>query len=421
MDDAQGNAVLERLERRRDEMVELLARLSRAESPTHEPEAVNGAVAILADELEGVGFLVRRLRGNGVGDHLFARPRHRRRGAPHQVLIGHVDTVWPLGTVQTMPVRLVGDALHGPGVYDMKGGLVQAVFALRALADLGLRPSVTPVVLINSDEETGSRTSSPVIRRLARGAARAFVLEPADGEAGKLKTGRKGVGRFEIRVSGRASHAGGSFEEGISAILELSHQVQRLFALNDPGRGITVNVGTIDGGLRPNVVAPEAWALVDVRAPTRAAARDVEREIKGLRPTLPGSRVEVEGGFGRQPMESSPRNRRLYETARRLGETLGVELPELRLAGGGSDANTTSQLTATLDGLGPVGAGAHAADEHVLVSSMPVRAALLALLLLQPAEARVSARSTPARRRRAQGSSAPSAPSAAASSRSRSA
>jgi glutamate carboxypeptidase len=385
VDTCRARAVLEHLDARRDDMVALLEGLARAESPTCEPEAVEAALEILVAELEQVGLVVRRVRARGAGDHLCARPRERRHGDPHQLLVGHVDTVWPLGTVRTMPVRRDGDLLFGPGVYDMKGGLVHVVFALRALRDLGLEPPVTPVVVVNTDEEVGSGTSATLIRRLARGAARAFVLEPAEGTAGKLKTGRKGVGRFEVRVRGRASHAGGSFDEGVSAILELSHQVQRLFALNDPARGVTVNVGTIDGGLRPNVVAPEAAAHVDVRAPTYARASEVQRQIMALQPMLPGSRVEVHGGFGRPPMEASPRNRRLCATARRLGGELGLDLPELRLAGGGSDANTTSQYTATLDGLGPVGGGAHAADEHVVVSSMPQRTALLALLLLEPA------------------------------------
>ena len=188
----------------------------------------------------------------------------------------------------------------------MKGGLVQIVFALRALRELGLRPSVTPVVFVNTDEEIGSRDSSRFIRLLARGAARAFVLESGEGADGKLKIARKGLGHFTVTVHGRSSHAGADFEHGISAILELSHQVQRLFALNDPARGITVNVGTIDGGLRPNVVAPQASAIVDVRVPTAAAARRLEQAVRGLTPVLEGATLEVEGGWGRPPMEALP-------------------------------------------------------------------------------------------------------------------
>ncbi|HEX7256205.1 MAG TPA: M20/M25/M40 family metallo-hydrolase, partial [Gaiellaceae bacterium] len=275
--------------------------------------------------------------------------------------------------------------LYGPGVYDMKGGLVQLVYALRALDELGAVPAVTPVVLLNSDEEVGSEDSVRWIRLLARGAVRALVLEPPSGAAGRLKTGRKGVGLFRLTVRGRAAHAGSSPEEGVSAILELAHQVERLFALNDPDRGITVNVGTIDGGLRANVVAPEAAALVDVRVPDAAAAVDAERAIRSAGPLPPGVRVCVDGEFGRPPMVATARNRALCDRARVLATRLGLDVEEAGLVGGASDANFTSELTATLDGLGALGDGAHAADEHVLLHALPERAALLGLLLLEPA------------------------------------
>jgi glutamate carboxypeptidase len=294
-----------------------------------------------------------------------------------------MDTVWPLGTIETMPVRRRGDDLLGPGVVDMKGGLVLMLFALRALAAHGLEPALTPVALVTSDEEIGSRESLPTIVRLARGARRAFVLEAAYGPSGKLKTARKGVGWFRLTVHGRASHAGVAPEEGLSAILELSHQIQRLFALNDPSRGVTVNVGTIDGGLRPNIVAPLASAAVDVRVPTHEAAAEVEAAIRALQPVGEGLALEVEGGLGRPPMEPTPRNRSLWLEAERLGGLLGLALDEAAV-GGGSDGNYASLYTATLDGLGPVGAGAHAVDERVAIPRLPERAALLALLLLAP-------------------------------------
>ncbi len=368
-----------------DELTELLLELVRAESPTDEPRAEADAVGLLADELDAVGYATRWVRGHGCGSHLYARPRQREHGAPHQLVVGHVDTVWPLGTLREMPVRLERGRLYGPGSYDMKGGLVQLVFALRALRHFSLEPAVTPVVLVNADEETGSLDSRRWIRLLARGADRAFVLEPPDGGDGKLKTGRKGVGRFKVSIAGRAAHAGSEPEEGVSAILELAHQVEELFALNDPSRGITVNVGTIDGGLRPNVVAPEALALVDARAPTPEAAAEVQRAILGLTPTRRGLTVHVEGEFGRPPMPASARNRALARRARVLARQLGLKVGEAGMVGGGSDANYTSELTATLDGLGALGAGAHAADEHVTLSALPERAALLALLLLEPA------------------------------------
>jgi glutamate carboxypeptidase len=381
----QGPELLTWLRGREQEMVELLERLVLAESPSQDPAAQRAPFSILAEELDRVGFAVRRIPGFDTGDHLYARPRARRRGAPFQLIVGHMDTVWPLGTVERMPLRREGDVLFGPGTHDMKAGLAQLVFALQALQAFELTPAVTPVAVVNSDEEIGSKSSQRVIRELARRAERAFVLEGGEQDQNRLKIARKGAGRFRISVRGRASHVGTSFEEGVSAILELSHQVQLLFALNDPERGITVNVGTVDGGLLPNVVAPEASASIGVRVPTAAAAAEVERAIRGLRPVLKGTSLEIEGRGGRPPMEPTRRNRQLLVTAQRLGMLLDLELEDAGLAGGASDANTTSLYTATLDGLGPAGDGGHAPDEHVSISSIAERAALLALLLLEPA------------------------------------
>ena len=276
-----------------------------------------------------------------------------------------------------------GNTLHGPGVFDMKGGLAQIVLALRTLRELGLEPPLTPVVLVNADEEIGSRTSSSYIRLLARRAERAFVLEPAMGANGDIKTERKGIGRFTVTVFGKAAHAGLDPEGGASAILELSHVIQALFALNDPDKGITVNVGTVDGGIQPNVIAPHSTAVVDVRVPTVASGRAIEKAIHAIEPTTPGVRLHIEGRIGRPSMEATPRNVALWQQARKLGAELGLELRPSR-AGGGSDGNTTSQYTATLDGLGPVGDGAHAEHEYLDIDKTLERAVLLTLLLLSP-------------------------------------
>jgi len=372
------------LREQRPAMVDLLQRLALAESPSDDPAAVGRAFSILSAELERAGLRVRRLQGRASAGVLYARPREKARGLPWQLLVGHCDTVWPVGTVRQMPVRVEGEVVRGPGVFDMKGGLVQMVHALRAVRDLGLTPPARPVAVINSDEEVGSPGSTPLIRCLARGAVRAFVLEPAFGRSGKLKTARKAVGSFTVTIKGRAAHAGINPEEGASAVLELSHQVQRLFALNDPARGVSVNVGTIDGGLRPNVVAPEVRATVDVRVPTAADGAAVEAAIRGLRPVNPLTTIRVEGGIEHPPMEPSPRNQALWRLARHLGRRLGLEL-EQAAVGGASDGNTTSQYTATLDGLGAVGDGAHAAHEQVETARMAERCALLVLLLLAPA------------------------------------
>jgi glutamate carboxypeptidase len=370
------------LRRKADEMVDLLARLARAESPTSEPGAQGEAFALLERALRELGLQVERLPGDGTGDHLLARAPAAS-GDRCQLLLGHLDTVWPLGTLAEMPVRKEGGSMFGPGVFDMKGGLVQMLFALRALVEHGVEPALSPVVLINADEEIGSPDSGQHVERLARRASRAFVLEPAFGPRGELKTARKGVGRFRVRIRGRASHAGLDPDRGASAILEASHQIQRLFDLNDRERGITVNVGRIDGGLRPNVVAADAIAEVEVRVVTADDAAEVERRVRGLEPAGEGIEIEVEGGFDRPPLERTPRNRELWQLAGRAAESLGLEIGE-GLVGGASDGNLASLHTAVLDGLGAVGDGAHARHEHLVIDRMPERAALLARLLATP-------------------------------------
>ena len=364
-------------------LVEFLERLALAESPSARLERQGEVLSLLSGVLVEVGYVVRPIPGRLSGGHLYARPRKREPEGPVQLLLGHCDTVWPLGTLEQMPVEVEDGMVRGPGVYDMKGGLAQMVYALRALRALELEPSVTPVVFVNSDEELGSRESTRHIRRLACAADRAFVLEPSLGPSGKLKTTRKGVGRFSVMVRGEAAHAGLDPEGGASAILELSYLIQALHALNDPVRGTTVNVGMIGGGLSPNVVAPESSAVVDVRVPNREEARRVEEAILNLEPVTPGVKLRIEGGIGRPPMEPTTRNRALWERARDLGAKIGVELEE-GMAGGGSDGNTTSLFTATLDGLGAVGDGAHARHEFVYAHKMVERTALLALLLMEP-------------------------------------
>jgi glutamate carboxypeptidase len=284
-----------------------------------------------------------------------------------------------------MPLRIEEGVMRGPGAYDMKAGLVQMLYALRALRELQLEPAVTPVVFINSDEEIGSFESTPHIRRLAQTVERVFVLEPSLGLSGKLKTARKGVGQFRIVVKGKAAHAGLNPEAGASAILELSYIIQKLFALNDLDKGITVNVGVIDGGLRPNVIAPESRATADVRVRTHEDAQWIEERIHTLQPESPGITLEIEGRIHRLPMERTARNAALWETAQHLAQDLPLNSDlEEGLAGGASDGNTTSLYTATLDGLGGVGDGAHAQHEFVALDKMVERGALLALLLMVP-------------------------------------
>ena len=383
LDTVDARRVLDHLRGERDAMVRELTALAEMESPTPEARRQRPVFERLAGMLEAAGYRCRRFPGRESGGIMLAVPRSRERGRPYQLLLGHVDTVWPVGTLEEMPVRVDDGKLRGPGTFDMKGGLVQAAFALRALAELGLEPGVTPVFLINSDEEQGSRESLRHIERLARCADRAFVMEPALGPSGALKTARKGTGSFTVTVRGKSAHSGLNPEEGSSAIVALSEVVQGLHELNDPERGVTVNVGTIEGGGRTNVIAEGARAEVGVRV---ARSEDVDRlieQIRGLRPSVPGTEVDVEGGLGRPPMERTPGVAVLWRAADRLGHRLGLDLEEGR-SGGASDGNLTARFVPTLDGLGAVGDGAHAAHEHVRIDAMPERAALLALLLLLP-------------------------------------
>jgi glutamate carboxypeptidase len=373
--------VLQHLQGKREEMICLLRRMTEAESPSDVPAAQEEIREIIATELERLAYLVKRIPGRSSGGMLYASPANRPRGAPTQLLLGHYDTVWPLGSLEQMPFLQEGENIHGPGVYDMKGGVVQALLALEALQHFNVEPEVAPCLFFNSDEEIGSRESRRYIESLAPNMDRVFVLEPSLGPAGRLKTARKGIGRFTVTVQGEAAHAGLDPGAGASAILELSHVIQALFALNDLDRGITVNVGTIDGGLRPNVVAPKSQAVVDVRVATKLDSEAVKTAILGLEAATPGTTLQIEGGFGRPAMEKTPANRRLWTLACELGSELGLELEE-GMAGGGSDGNTTSLYTATLDGLGAVGDGAHAHHEHLVLGRSLERAALLTMLLM---------------------------------------
>lgn len=375
--------VLEHIQAQQNELIDLLKHMVDAESPSATPDSHQLIISVLSEALLSLGFTIRTPHTMNAHRHIYARRSNRDRDVPAQMLVGHYDTVWPIGTTAKRPFTIDGNVIRGPGVFDMKGGLTQIMIALRTIRDLGLEMPLEPVIFINSDEEIGSRTSTKYIRALAQTVERAFVLEPSMGEEGAIKTERKGIGRFTVTVHGKAAHAGLDPEGGASAILELSHVIQALFALNDADKGITVNVGTVDGGLQPNVIAPHSQAVVDVRVPTIADGERIEEAILGIAPTTPGVRLSIEGGIGRPSMEQTPRNKALWQQAESLGRDLGLELEQGR-AGGGSDGNTTSQFTATLDGLGPVGHGAHAEHEFLYIDKTLERTALLALLLMAP-------------------------------------
>lgn len=378
---AQAQAVLRWMQAHQADFLRVLERVLRTESPSYDRDAQCAVLAIFEEEFAQLNFVTHRIAGR----NLYARPRGAEKPRCIQLLVGHCDTIWPHGTLEQMPVQIEDGRLRGPGVYDMKAGLVQILFALRALAELQIAAAVTPVVLINSDEEVDSHTSTPAIRRLARIANRALVLEPASGDrAGCLKTSRKGIGRFVFAIEGKAAHAGVEPERGVSAIHELAYLIPRLLAFGDSSRKITVNVGEVEGGIQSNVVAPHCKAVADVRVCTIDDAKRIEAALHAIEPTLPGAKITVSGGFSRLPMEKTARNARLWALARERGTRLGLELQDAA-SGGASDGNTTSLFTATLDGLGAVGDGAHARHEFVYVDRFAERAALLALLIAAPA------------------------------------
>lgn len=368
-------------------MLRLLKRFVLCESPADSKPAVDRFGRIVAAEWEKRGAKIEFLQQKRAGNHVRAAwpgtlSRRSEIGArAGQILVlGHLDTVYELGTIKKMPFRVTQDCAFGPGIFDMKGGLVIALFAAEALARAKRLPRRRIVFLWTSDEETGSQSSRAVIEQEARRSVAVLVLEPANGPKGKLKTRRKAVGTADLIITGRAAHAGLNPAAGVNAVHELALQAARLMRLNNPRRGITVNPTIAQGGTRSNVIPAEARLTIDLRAETVADMRRIDRKLKTLRPILPGARVAVQGGFSRPPLELRA-SAELFSHAQALAHELGFSVDEC-LAGGGSDGNFTAALGApTLDGLGAVGEAAHSPDEQVIISALPDRAALLAGLL----------------------------------------
>jgi glutamate carboxypeptidase len=363
------------------EMVRLLGRFVRCESPSYDKAAVDRFGTMVAREWRRRGgkvkILAQRLRGNQLR---IEWPRAAM-GDGQILVLGHLDTVYPIGTIAKMPFRVARGRAWGPGTFDMKGGLVLALAAVDALRAVGVRPRKRVVFLWTSDEEIGSETSRRVIEREARRSEAVLVLEPALGREGRLKTERKGVGGAEVIVAGRSAHAGIEPEKGMNSVHELTLQVARLMKMNDRARGITVQTTVVEGGTATNVLPERARAAVDIRFSRVADAARIERELRGLRPILRGARVEVRVGALRPPLERSAGVRELFGVARGLMREMGRSLGEAA-TGGGSDGNFTGALgMPTLDGLGAVGDGAHSVREHVVVRELGVRAALIAGLM----------------------------------------
>jgi glutamate carboxypeptidase len=369
------------LRKRLPQMLETLRELTLLESPSLEKEPTDRCCEFLAEKWLRHGTIAQILRQKHRGDHLRVVWKPPSGPAKSQLLVlGHYDTVYPTGTLAKMPFRVSAGKAYGPGTFDMKAGIVQALFALEAIRELQVPVQKRLVFLWTSDEEIGSESSRKLIEEEAQRSAAVFVLEPSLGPRGLLKTSRKGVGEAQLIVHGRASHAGLAPEKGINAVHELAAQIGRLEKWNDLRRGVTINADVVSGGSRTNVIADRAEATLDLRAWRHGDMRTLEKRLHSLKPIHRGAKLEIHGGFDRPPLERK-HSAALFARAKATARELGFPLGEAA-AGGGSDGNFTAALgIPTLDGLGAVGDGAHATNEHVILNAMPQRAALLATLL----------------------------------------
>jgi glutamate carboxypeptidase len=363
----------------KEEMLRCLKAAVEIESPTNSKARIDRLAESFAREFRRLNGKVRVLGHPTAGSSVWAEFWGEKRGTKPLLLLGHLDTVWDVGTLKRMPFRLRRGRAYGPGIFDMKSGIVCGLWAVRALQACGIQPASAVHFFLNSDEEAASVAFRKQLEAAALEARAVLVLEPA-AEGGALKTSRKGVGEFRITVQGRAAHAGINPEAGVNAISELARQLLRIEKFSRPRQGITLTAGVVEGGTRPNVVPERASARIDVRISRLRDRELIERKLRGLNPVHPEARLSIEGGINRPPMERRAAAD-LFRRAKELARQLGIDLQEAS-SGGGSDGNFTAALgVPTLDGLGGVGDGAHAAHEHVVIRELPRRAALLAALL----------------------------------------
>jgi glutamate carboxypeptidase len=353
-----------------------------SESPSTEKPAADRCAHVIADEWRKRPVQLQLMEQKHRGAHLrISYTQGKTKPRSQLLVLGHYDTVYATGTLPKMPFRIRNAKAFGPGAFDMKGGIVQALFALDAIHHCGAALTKKIIFLWTSDEEIGSESSRKLLEAEASRSDAVFVLEPSLGPKGLLKTARKGVGEAEVLVHGRASHAGLAPEKGVNAIHELALQVARINEWNDLPRGISLNAGLVSGGTRPNVIPDRAKAVFDLRALRLADMHKIDQKLRALRPILPGAKLEVRGGFNRPPLERKY-SAELFARAKSLGKKMGLRISE-GTAGGGSDGNLTAALgIPTLDGLGAVGDGAHSPEEHIVARTMPERSALLAALLI---------------------------------------
>jgi glutamate carboxypeptidase len=375
-------ALLAGARRKEAELLNLARKLVLAESPSDDKTAVNACIALAAAHARELGGRIKLHRQRAYGNLLEARfgPKSRDGVKKRVLLLGHLDTVWPLGTLKSMPCRVKNGRLFGPGTFDMKVGAAMALTALEMLVEARMIDSGTEIVmLLNSEEEIGSPVSRPITEMLARECSAVYVVEPAQGLA--CKTARKGIGNWRIEVEGIAAHAGVDFEKGASAIRELARVVETVSGWTDLKRGLTVNVGTVSGGSKTNVIAAQAVAEVDVRIARKTDGVRIERLFSKLKPADKRCKITISGGINRPPMERNRGTLALYQKAQAFATDLGFVLDEAS-TGGASDGNFTAALgVPTLDGLGAVGEGAHAPHESVIIEHLAPRTALLAALL----------------------------------------
>jgi len=367
-------------EERKDDIVECIRQLVEIESPSDNKQAADRLSAFLAKKFEALGAQIRFHKSSNFGDHLQVDFAGKRGGKP-ALLLGHYDTVYPLGTLANMPCRVADGRLWGPGVLDMKSGIALMLTAIDVLRATHSDLPHPITVLLVSDEEVGSDSSRHITENLAKQSAAVLVLEPSYGLNGAVKTARKGVGEYTVKVTGQAAHSGLDFEKGASAIVELAKQITKISQMVDLKRGLTVNVGRVQGGTRVNVVAAEATAVLDVRIAKMKDATAIDRKLRALKPFNGKCKLKIDGGMNRPPMERTAGVAALYKKASDVAKRLGWRLEEAAV-GGGSDGNFTGRLgVPTLDGLGGVGEGAHATHESILISELPRRAALLTGLI----------------------------------------
>lgn len=368
--------ILDYLRSREAAMASLLQEIMAIESPTTNKAAVDQLAAFLAQHLRGMGAAVEILPQVSVGDVIRATWNAGDGGI---LLLCHMDTVWDLGTIHADWVRTEDGRIYGPGSMDMKGGIVVTLGAIEALQALGGLPDTPITLLINTDEETGSEASAPIIEAEARRHRVVFVMEPA--EDGAYKTSRKGMSQYQVHITGRATHAGANHVEGVNAIEELARQILTIQGFTDYAAGTTTNVGIVQGGTRSNVVPAQAWAHVDSRATSQARQQELDAKMRALKPHHPEAQIEVTGGIEAPPLERIPQIAALFAQAQAIAREIGIDLREIAV-GGGSDGNRTAALgVPTLDGMGVVGAGGHAINEYAVIASLPERAAILAAML----------------------------------------